>query len=346
MSNYLNKPVRLSFGDTIGIVSPSSNLAALAPHRIRQAVVNLEKMGFKVKLGKHVYDNSGYTAGTAQNRAEDLNQMFADPEVKAIICAIGGFHSNQILSFLDWNLIKKNPKIFLGFSDISVLHFALQTKTNLVTFYGPAVMTQFGESFGVDQYTLEFWQKALMQAEPVGFIKPSDKWTDEFLNWFNQEDIKRNRSYKTNNGWLWLKEGQVEGEIMGGCLTSIMHLRGTDFWPDFSGKILFWEISESSSNPAVGEMVEKIDSYLTDLKLSGVLQKIKGMIVGRPKGYTEEQNKKLQEIIKEQTKEFNYPILFNVDIGHTDPIITVPLGVRIKLDSEKNVFSFEEPDVI
>ncbi|MCX6778994.1 MAG: LD-carboxypeptidase, partial [Candidatus Magasanikbacteria bacterium] len=295
MAEILIKPQKLSLGDTIGVVSPSSNLAALAPHRVQKGISNLEQLGFKIKVGQNVYKNSGYTAGTAEERADDLNKMFADPEVKAIISTIGGFHSNQILPYLDFDLIKKNPKIFLGFSDISVLHFALHTKANLVTFYGPALMTQFGENFGINPYTLEFWQKALMQKEPIGLVNPSEKWTDEFLNWFKKEDLVRSQTLKENLGFVWLKKGRAEGKILGGCITSMRHLVGTEFWPDFSKKVFFWEIPESSCNSAVGESVEKVDSYLTDLKLSGVLGKISGMIIGRPKGYTEEQTKQLQK---------------------------------------------------
>lgn len=339
------KPAHLSLGDTIGLVSPSSPVAGMVPHRFDLGVKKLEDLGYRVKIADHAREVSGYTAGSARSRAEDLHTMFLDPEVKAIMCCIGGFHANQVLQYLDFDLIRNHPKIFIGFSDISVLHFALHTKANLVTFYGPALMTQFAEPFGIHSYTLNSFTRVLGQATPFGVVHPSTEWTDELLNWFQKADLERPRTMKPNPGYAWIKGGEAEGELIGGCITSILHLRGTEYWPMFEKKLFFWELPESSSDMAKGEPPSRIDAHLTDLELSGVFQKISGMIVGRPKGYTDAQTEELKTVIASYADRYSWPVLFGIDIGHTDPIMTLPLGIRARIDGEKGLFELGEDAV-
>ena len=150
---------------------------------------------------------------------------------------------------------------------------------------------------------------------------------------------------KRNEDWQWLKKGKAEGPILGGCITSMMHLRGTKYWPDFNGSILFWETPESGDDFTKGEKVESIDSYLTDLELSGIFKNIKGMIVGRFFGYSEQEKKEAVKIIQERTSGYEFPILLNADVGHSDPMVTIPLGVKIKIDSSKNIFDIKEGGV-
>lgn len=338
----LIKSQKLKLGDTIGLISPSAPFAGLVPHRTKKSIEMIKEMGFKIKISKHALKVTSHTAGSPKERAEDINSFFRNKDVKAIICFIGGNHSNQILKYLDFNLIKRNPKIFLGYSDATVLHFAFYTQSNLVTFYGPAALTQFAENPRILSYTEEHFKKALMGAVSIGKIKPSSYWTDEALDWFKKEDLKRPRKMKKNKGWQWLKQGKAEGQILGGCITSMMHLRGTKYWPDFSGSILFWETPESGDDFTKGEKVENIDSYLTDLELSGVFKEIKGMIVGRFFGYSEREKKESIKIIKMRTVDYTFPILTNVDISHSDPMITVPLGVKATIDSSKNLFEIKE----
>ena len=342
----LIKPLRLQRGDKVGIVSPSAPLAGLASHRVKKGRAMLEELGFKVKIGKHALKITDYTAGNPIERANDINDFFQDQEIKAIFTFIGGNHSNQTLKHLDFDLARRNPKIFIGYSDATVLHFAFYTQAQLVTFYGPAVLTQFAENPEILSYTREYLEKAIMISEPIGAIKPSQQWTDEILDWLKKEDLKRPRKLKKNLGWLWLIGGKAEGPILGGCISSLMHLRGTNYWPDFSGKILFWEIPESKGDFTKGEKVATVDAYLTDLELSGVFEKIKGMIIGRPFGYSQAQIKDLIKIIQSHTQGYTFPILFNVDFGHTDPMITIPIGVKGYLDSRKNEFGIVENGVL
>lgn len=345
-SKHMIKARTLKEGDTIGIVSPASPMAAKVRHRTERGIKMLEEMGFKVKVGKNALNVSDHTAGTPEERAQDLNDLFIDDSVKGIISFIGGFHSNQVLEHLDFDAIRNHPKIFMGYSDITVLHLAIHSKAGLVTFYGPAVLTQFAENPRILPYTEEYFRKAVMSGLSIGKVSPSREWTDEVLNWFEKKDLERPRQMKENPGFEWLRKGRGEGEILGGCITSILHLRGTFYWPDFSGKIFFWELSESSGDFAKGEPVSRIDAYLTDLQLSGVFDNLKGMIIGRPFGYSREDMEKLKEIILRRTEQYNFPILFGVDIGHTDPIMTIPLGVKTSIDSNENKFEILESATI
>ena len=339
------KPNHLQRGDSIGAVSPSSPMAGLLPHRVERGVKMLEKLGFIVKIGEHALSISQHTAGSPKERADDINSFFRDESIKAIISFIGGNHSNQILEHLDYDLIMNNPKIFMGYSDTTVLHFALHTQSCVVSFYGPSVLTQFAENPRILPYTEEYLEKAIMRSKPIGKVNPSMLWTDEILDWFMKKDLERPRRMKKNVGWQWLRQGRAKGSIIGGCISSMMHLRGTEYWPNFSGNIFFWEIPESDCNFFKGESPENIDTYLTNLDLSGTFSQINGMIVGRPFGYTKKETIKLVQLILERTKKFDFPILFNMDIGHTDPMITVPLGTEVIVDSYKNLLEFNESGV-
>ncbi len=337
----LIKPPSLQKGDSIAIVAPSSGLAALFPHRLERAVKFLEKIGYKIKVFPTARSIKKWSSGSPKERACDINNAFEDNEVKAIICSIGGIVANQTLKYINFDIIRKKPKIFCGYSDISVLHYAFHTVAGLVTFYGPCAMTQFGEYPEPLKYTVNHFEMAVGNNKPIGRINPSEKWTDEVLDWANKLDIERPRGLKTNSGFQWLREGKVSGRVMGGCISSIVHLRGTKFWPNQKDRIFFIEISEGQESSS-GEPLSYVDSYLTNLEISGVFQDINGLIVGRPFRYTNEDTEELKRIILEQTKEYDFPILFGADIGHTDPMITIPLGTKVELDSNSNSFVFLE----
>jgi muramoyltetrapeptide carboxypeptidase len=338
------KPKVLSPGDTIAIIAPSGGLAKIFPHRLDNAIKFLESQGYHIKEFPTCRKNNGWESAPAKERAEDIMSAFKDPKVKAIICEIGGTVSNQTLNHLDFELIKNNPKIFCGYSDISILHYALNTKSNLTTFYGPCAMTQFGEYPKPLAYTLDYFNKAVADVNPIGKITASNEWTEELLNWGKKKDLERPRNLKPNLGFEWLRKGKAKGKIIGGCLTSIVNLTGTRFWPKYKDKILFLEIPEGQEF-GKGEALSYVDMYLENLNLVGTFSEIKGLIFGRPFLYSEEETKLLKEKLIERTKNYNFPILFGVDIGHSDPQITIPLGVEVELDSENNLFQIIEPGV-
>lgn len=223
----LNLPKKLKIGETIGIIAPSAGNANFFPHRIENAQNYLEKMGYKVKYAKHARENRDYVSSDEKNRVDDIHEMFADPSVSAIICTIGGNHSNQLLKYLDFNLIRKNPKIFLGYSDISVLHYAFLKEASLQTFYGPCLMTQFGDYPEPLDYTINYFKVALTQNEKnIGAVEASKTWTSEILDWRTKDDMKRPRKLLESSGYKWLRPGFAEGYIIGGCVPSINHLAG------------------------------------------------------------------------------------------------------------------------
>jgi len=337
----LIKPPRLEAGDRVGLVSPSSGMAGQVPHRVNKAKSALEELGFEVVLAKNAMNTRGYVSGTPAERVSDLHSLFRDKKTKAIISMIGGNHSSQLLDSLDYDMIRKNPKIFMGFSDITVLHYALHAKAGLTTFYGPAALTQLGENPRILPYTLDYLKKALMSDEPIGKVTAAKQWTDEVLNWFTKEDLKRPRKMYRNPGWEWLRSGKASGPIIGGCITSLMHVRSTEYWPSHKGAVFFIETPEGEDFRK-GEPVENIDAHLQDLRTAGVFDEISGLIVGRPYQYEPKQRMQLKKVIMERTKGYKFPILYGVDTGHTNPMMTIPLGVKATLDSKRKLFSIDE----
>ena len=331
------KPPRLLPGDTIGIVSPSWGGAGKFPHRTQQGIEQLNALGFKVRLSPHALSHQGYVSDTAANRAQDINELFADPEIKAIIASIGGDHSCHLLPLLDFDLIARNPKIFMGFSDITVLNVAIWQQTGLVTFNGPALLTDFAEYPHMLDYTQEYFLKAVASGLPVGVVQPSPDWTEEFLDWEGQKDCERPRRMLPNPGWTWLKPGLAQGRLVGGCIESLQHLRGTPYWPDWKNTILFFETSEEKPSP------ETVDGILMDYQNMGVFDGLAGMLVGRPMGYSDEEKQRLRERILERTQGCSFPIITDMDFGHTSPQLTLPIGCQARMDSSQKCFEILEP---
>src|SRR3989344_2496187 len=290
------KPSKLEKGDTIAFLAPAGGLASLTPHRLEKGIEFFEKQGYKVNVFPTAKSRKGLSSDTPENRAKDINEAFKDKTIKAIISTIGGNSAHQTLEYIDFNLIKKNPKIFCGYSDITSLHLSFYSQSGLIGFYGPAVITQFGEHPNPDQYTVEHFFKA------------------------------------------------AKGKILGGCLPVILHLSGTKYWPSFKDKILLLETPEGDDYKK-GETLANIDSAMGDLRNLNVFKEIKGLIFGRGFSYNEDQINQIKEIILMNTRGSTFPILYGIDIGHSDPMITIPLGVEVEIDSEKNLFSITESGV-
>ncbi len=332
------KPPVIKPGMAIGVVSPSGAAAGKYPHRFKRGIDNLKAMGYDVKLARHVqgiYQN-GFTSASPEDRANDINEMFDDEHVAGIISAIGGDHSSQLLGHLDFDSIRKHPKVFQGYSDITVLNNAILAETGLVTFNGPSVVGEFAEFPKMDQYTEHYMLRAWSKTSPVGAVIPATSWTEEFVDWGGPEDGKRARKWEKSDGWTWLKKGKAEGPLVGGCIESMQHLRGTRYWPDFDGAILFLETSEDKPPPWL------VDGILGDYENLGVLGKLSGMIFGRPKSYAAKEKQQLREVILERTKKYHFPIVTDMDFGHTLPMFTIPLGCSAVIDTEKKSFEITE----
>lgn len=334
------KPKALRPGDSIGIVAPSSCAPALFPHRVEQGVRFLEELGFRVVIAPNTLGRHGWVSGTAEQRTDDIHRLFADPSVRAIFAAIGGDHSCHLLRLLDYHLIKQNPKIFMGFSDIAVLNLAIYQQTGLITFNGPTLMTEWAEFPRPFSYTVEHVMRTLTKPEAIGQIHPSSEWTEEFLDWGRQLDLTRPRKRQKASGWTWVRGGRASGRLIGGTMESLQHLRGTRYWPEMDGALLFLETSEVVPEPAW------VDAVLQDYENMDILDQITGLLVGRPYGYTAEQREKLRDVVRHRTERYGFPVIMEMDFGHTSPQFALPIGCMAKIDGDARTFAITEAAVL
>ncbi len=338
----LIKPFVLRADDSIGIVSPSDQVEkAKFPMRISRAVNALKSIGLKTVFSKHVYGDKNLML-TIEDRAKDLNEMFDNPEIKCIMSTWGGFNSNQLLEYLDFENIKRNPKIIIGYSDISLLLNAIYSKVGLITFHGPSFLVDFGEFPTTLPYTVDNFKKAVMSTIPIGTIVQPHEFTDEYLGW-DVDDYKKGRKLIKAPNWEYIKKGFGEGNLIGGNVDTFNFLVGTEYFPNIDNSIFFFEDS-FYNNPSE---IKRLFRGLVHLKQVRVFDSLNGMIIGRINGCDRITYKYLVKGILDLTRDFDFPILSNVDIGHTEPKLTLPIGVNSKLDSENsNSFEITEAAVV
>lgn len=328
MANLLfPKPLKL--GEVVSIISPSSPASFYCPKRFFRGIKMIELMGYKVKIEKNVRKRLNHTTKGVDERVSDIHSAFSDKSVKAIICTIGGMNSNALIERLDYELIKKNPKIFCGFSDITVLQLAILKMTGLVTFSGPALLPTFADYPEIQEFSRKHFVHIInnIGKNDLGKLPVSDKWTDEYLAWDIEDD--KPKKLKINNGWKILKTGQSRGFLVGGNLSAMMTLAGTKYWPDFNDKILFIDIDDEEKSSSV-------DRYLTQLNVIRVFNKIKGLLIGRLHSKTGFKKKKyFEDLLMSIVDNFYFPIIINMDFGHTDPILTLPVGILVEIDTRK-----------
>lgn len=336
----LVKPPRVRPGDAVAVVSPSLGAVGRWPHRVERATAYLESLGLRVLLMANATRSDGWASAPPQARADDLHQAFLDHEVAVVLAGIGGNHSNQVLPLLDYELIRAHPKVFQGYSDITVLHWAIARHAGLATFYGPALVPELGEFPRVLSHTDRFLRAAWLGEEPIGY-EPADVWTDELLDWNTKADLTRPRELRASEGWVAIRDGAASGPLLGGCLETICwHLKGSAAWLDPTGAILFLETSEEAPSPA------SVDAYLTDLEQLGVFEAAAGLVFGRPYGYPAEDAAALWEVVARRTEASGLPVLANVEAGHTDPMLTLPLGVEAELDAGRRTLRLLEAPTV
>ena len=308
-------PVPLNKGDTVALVSPSS--ATEDPLDLQLASEAMQALGFKVRLGAHLASRRGHLAGTDAERAGDLNAMFADRQVKALICARGGSGAARLLPMLDYDAIRANPKVLLGYSDITALHCAIHARTGLVTFHGPVGSGSWNR-FNVDQFQRLFFDHELMR-----YQNPIDAG-DELVQ-------RKNRTVSITGG-------KAQGELVGGNLTVLTALAGSPYLPDFTGKILFLE--------DVSEAPYRIDRMFSTLKLMGALDRIAGLVFGEctdcdpADGYG---SLSLSQIFEDHIKPLKIPAYRGAMIGHIRQQFIVPVGGRVELDADAGTMRMLEP---
>lgn len=220
----------------------------------------------------------------------------------------------------------------MGFSDITVLNIAIWVKTGLVTFNGPALLTDFAEYPQMLLYTRQAFQTMLCGSDNQITLFPAKEWTEEFLDWEQRLDLQRPRKMTQSVGWTWLKQGKAHGVLIGGCIESLQHLRGTPYWPDWSNAILFFETSEEKPSP------QTIDGILMDYENMGIFQNLRGMLFGRPIYYSDQEKESLRSVILERTRKYNFPIITDMDFGHTSPQLILPIGCHAQIDTSQHLF--------
>ncbi|MFZ6035320.1 MAG: S66 family peptidase [Patescibacteria group bacterium] len=317
-------PEKLKKGDGVRIIAPARSLAIIGAESREIADSRFAELGLKLTFGKHVNETDDFNSSSISSRVEDLNEAFADKNVKAVITVIGGFNSNQLLRYMDWRLVRNNPKIFCGYSDITVLNNAIYAKTGLVNYSGPHYST-FGQKHYFD-YTLEHFKKCLMSDEPFS-LEASKSWSDDL--WFMDQEA---RVLEDNPGFLVINEGQSEGTIIGGNINTLNLLQGTEYFPDIRDSVLFIEDDEGTA-PHI------FDRDLQSLIHLPEFGEVRGMVIGRFQKKSRISNDLLMKIIKTKRELDNIPIVAGVDFGHTDPKITFPVGgtVYIKVDSKPSI---------
>ena len=305
------KPKKLQKGDLIGLISPASTLDD--PSRLENGVRYLERLGYKVEVGKNVGKCNGYLAGTDEERTDDLHTMFTNKKVKAVFCIRGGYGSARLLDKIDYRIIKNHPKIFVGYSDISSLQLAFFFKTGLISFAGPMVGVDFHED--VNPFTEEMFWKLITSSKKFGRINSPD-----------DENI------------LSLSPGSTTGRIIGGNLSVISALIGTEYFPDLKDKILLIE--------ETGEMPYRVDRMFNQLKLAKMFQGIRGIVIGSFSDCQEtDPNKKtltLGEVITNYLSSLKKPVVYNFKHGHLRGNITVPMGATIRLNASRKFMEISE----
>jgi len=322
-------PNKLQSGDEIRIIAPARSASLLSDENINLAKASLEKQGFKVSFSKNCSEKDIFMSSSIQSRVEDLHDAFKDPNVKAIFTVIGGFNSNQILKYLDYDLIKSNPKILCGYSDITALANAITAKTGMVTYSGLHFSTwAMKKEF---EYNLEYFQKCLM-SDTAFLVESSKTWSDDA--WYKDQE---NRNIEKNNGYLVINEGEAEGKIFGGNLCTLNLLQGTEFMPDISDSILFIEDDDMAGNFFGVEFDRNLQSLIHQPNF----EKVKGIVIGRFQKNTDMTDEKLKYIIETKKELKNIPIIANVDFGHTNPMITFPIGGTAKMSVDKSQIRLE-----
>lgn len=330
----MNRIEKLKKGDFIGIFSPSSPITYSCPKRFERAKKYLQDKGFKIVEGNLTGKYDFYRAGSIKERAEELNNLIRDPEVKCIMSTIGGMNSNSLLPYIDYEAFKKNPKIIIGYSDVTAILLAIYEQTGISTYYGPALVASFGELPPFVDATFKYLKEITMDEIKIPYVfEIPQYWTDEYVNWETQDRGKEERE----NKWITIYEGVARGRVIGGNLNTMQGIWGSKYMPKIKdGDILF--IEDSLKDAAT---IERSFSFL---KINGVFDRISGIILGKHELFDDlKTGKKTYEILLEVLGDKRLPFIADFDCCHTHPMFTLPIGCEIELDAtNKKVSIIEE----
>ncbi len=319
-------PPKLKQGDEIRVIAPSDSASIISDQRIVYAENRLRELGFVVTYGKNIFVENTLTPKSIAAKVRDLHDAFKDKKVKAVLSMIGGLSSNELLNHIDWDIIKNNPKVFCGYSDIDTLSLAIYAKTGLITYSGPHFST-FSQIEHFD-YTQDYFLKCLKDTEEYN-VSPSVLWSDD--EWYIDQ---QNRKLEKNEGWWSISNGVAKGKTLGSNITSFVILKGTPYAPSLKNTILFLEKDGSSAKATLQDFSRFFRSIL-DIPGADQLQ---GIVIGRFQRKSEITKEDLVAMVQSKKKHWGIPILANVNFGHTDPKITLPVGGSALLSVTKNKY--------
>ncbi len=312
------RPPRLKRGDTVALINPSGAIYERAPYAV--ATESLEALGFRVREAPHLRARRGPFAGTDAQRAADVNAMFADPEVRALIAMTGGSGGNRILPLIDYALIARTPKVLAGFSDLTALINAVHARTGLVTFHAPMGASEWNE------FSVRHLRGVLVDAEPMLLANVQDK-----------SDVLVPKEGRITT----LRGGKARGRLVGGNLAVLTSLAGSPYWPDFDGALLFLE--------DVNEYIYRVDRMLSTLKLTGALDRVAGVVLG---GFTNCGPGEgygaltLDEVFDDYFKPLNVPVYAGAMFGHVKRKFTLPVGLEAEIDADAGTIRLLQPAVV
>ena len=304
-------PAKLKAGDEVRVISPAVSLGFIVRDQRKTAEERWGGLGFRISYSPNAELLDRFDSSPVEARVSDLHGAFADREVKGMVTTLGGYNSNQLLTHLDYDLIKDNPKVLCGFSDITALATAIHAKTGLVTYSGPHFST-LGMKRGVG-YTMDYFERCLMRDGPFG-VEPADHWSDD--PWYEDQE---NRDLVPNPGYDVLNEGEAEGKLLGGNLGTLALLFGTSYMPDLTGTILLLEDDEEIKP-------EHFDRTLQSLIHQPGFEGVRGIVFGRFQRASNMDLETLQEIVRAKPELGRTPIVANASFGHTTPAFTFPIG--------------------
>lgn len=314
---------KLKAGDGVRIITPARtiDLPFITEEVKSLAKDRLENMGLTVSFGKHINDHNEFHSSSIENRIEDLHEAFADPQIKLIQTVLGGFNSNELLPYIDYDLIKKNPKLLCGYSDITALENGIYAKTGLVTYSGPHFF-DFGEQLGFE-YTENSFKHCLF-SEKSYQVEASHEWSNDL--WAN---VQQQRNFIENPGHYTINEGEATGTLLGSNLVTFHSLLGSPYFPHLDNSILFFEEDE----------VEDIFSFnrnITSITLLEDFKKVRGIVFGRFSPKSEIGSKEIRQIVNNNPRLQNIPIIGGLDFGHTTPRLTLPIGGKVEFKATKD----------
>jgi muramoyltetrapeptide carboxypeptidase len=312
-------PNKLKVNDEVRIIAPSRSLSIIDKKTREIANTRFEELSLKLSFSKNCESIDDFSSSSIEERIEDLHEAFLDKKVKAIFTVIGGDNVNQLLKYIDYNIVKRNPKIICGYSDTTALSNALFHKTGLVTYSGPAYST-LGMLKGID-FSINYIKKCLFSSDPYEVIN-SEQWSDDA--WYLDQE---KRNFYKDNGIEVLNHGEAEGKIVGGNLCTLNLLQGTEFMPDLTNAVLFLEDDELTSP-------SNFDRDLQSLIHQKNFDSVKGIVIGKFQLKSEVSETLLKKIIQSKQELASIPVLYNLNFGHTTPHICFPIGGFVKIDTK------------